>query len=118
MSAFDLLAEIDRDMAVDPCESGRCAAERRGVRDWSPHIVRTACGVVAAVDAAYTVAVLRGVADTAEPVLQVCRERVDETTGTVESYRWVTVAAGADVFGVLPHGRGDEAYRVIYSTAG
>ena len=118
MDAWDLLAEIDRDAQVDPCTDDACRVERSGVADWSPSPVSTRCGVIAAAGVAYAVAVRRGVADESVPVLQMLRYRWDEDTRTMVAPWWKTVATGDDVFGALPHGRGDETYRVIYETAG
>lgn len=109
---WGILADVERDAAVDPCQGDTCADEAAHVRNWGvgvdgPAMFRTGCAIATAAESALVAANMRGVS-----ALTLVLDRV-------EGSRWVRVAEGDDVFDAVPCGGDDDGsmYRVRYSSA-
>lgn len=108
---WGILADVERDAAVDPCEGDTCADEAAHVRNWGivsgPAMFSTGCAVATAAESALVAANLRKVS-----ALTLVLDRS-------ENGRWVRVAEGDDVFDAVPCGGDDEGsmYRLRYASA-
>lgn len=109
---WGILADVERNAAVDPCQGDTCADEAAHVRNWGvgddgPAMFRTGCAIATAAESALVAANIRKVS-----TLTLVLDRA-------ESGRWVRVAEGDDVFDAVPCGGDDDGnmYRLRYASA-